>query len=145
MIADGRFTAVSWREWSSEPMVDGVADRREDRGKKMTAHGALDPAPSLRMATPYCRSWGTGVLGARNGCRAVEMTSLDPPKLARTNGKVNVIAEVLSSDSLPDGPGEVLAASISHQRTSGPVCTRLSAACCSNNARSIISQEGSTA
>jgi len=49
---------------------------------------------------------GTGVLGAHIGCRALELTSLDPPRLTRdSKHHPKVVARVQSSDSKADGPG----------------------------------------
>lgn len=49
---------------------------------------------------------GTGILGAHIGCRALELTSLDPPRLARdSKHRHKVVARVQSSDSKVDGPG----------------------------------------
>lgn len=49
---------------------------------------------------------GTGVLGAHIGCRALDLVSLDPPRLARdSKHHPKVVARVQSSDSKVDGPG----------------------------------------
>jgi hypothetical protein len=77
-------------------------------------HGKL-----LAIVSPGTQ--GSGVLGAHTGCGALVMRSLDPPKLARTNGKLDIAAQVRSSDSLPDGPG---ACGYDHASTTGIVIMR---------------------
>jgi cysteinyl-tRNA synthetase len=48
-MVHGRLTAVSWREWSSEPTSMVSPAGSKTAAGTMTAHAALGPAPSLRI------------------------------------------------------------------------------------------------
>lgn len=57
----------------------------------------------LAIVSPSGDAQGTG-LSAHHGCRALRLTSLTRPQLARAGGKPVVVASVTASDLMPTGP-----------------------------------------
>jgi hypothetical protein len=49
-MANGRLTGVAWREWSSEVSSAVSPEGSKAAARTMTAHAALGPSPSLRIA-----------------------------------------------------------------------------------------------
>jgi cysteinyl-tRNA synthetase len=50
LMVNGRLAGISWREWSSEPTAPVSPAGSKTAARTMTAHAALGPAPTLRIA-----------------------------------------------------------------------------------------------
>lgn len=94
----------SWN-WRYLGKLAGRAEAQE-LGGEMLQQTEIDVGPDGRLIALLSPSKPSSPLATHFGCRAVEVASLDPPRLARDGaGNLIVRASVTASDQAPSGPG----------------------------------------